>query len=106
MHPARNCSSIEVGEGRAIEELSGALCLANYCRQEILDFTAGGYPEHPFLITSNLRLHFFLLFTFLLFKIVSIFRIYIILLLLLLLLLSLLLLLLLLLIVFLFFLTQ
>ena len=59
MHPARNCSSVEVGEGRAIEELSGALCLANYCRQEILDFTAGGYPEHPFLITSNLRLHFF-----------------------------------------------
>ena len=90
MHPARNCSSIEVGEGRAIEELSGALCLANYCRQEILDFTAGSYPEHPFLITSNLRLHFFfLLFTFLLFKIVSIFRIYLILLLLFLLLLSL-----------------
>lgn len=59
MHPARNCCSIEMGEGRAIEELSGALCLANYCRQEILDFTAGGYPEHSFLITSNLRLHFF-----------------------------------------------
>ena len=90
MHPARNCSSVEVGEGRAIEELSGALCLANYCRQETLDFTAGCYPEHPFLITSNLRLHFFFsLFTFLLFKMVSIFRIYLILLLLFLLLLSL-----------------